>query len=396
MSDDLPDGDGQDQTCNRNESKQCYVAIISFESDFVPFETTYADMLTQFFTDWNNIRTGVRSYNIIDEYEPFRELVNMPNYVKELCNVQHVANAMAELSSYGPPPATFLFCHGMKGNENTPAFINFGEDRHVDTRHVWARRPKSGVVDDEAHNWEDQVFLHNFIKNSGVVFLMSCYSHQIVGDYVSELTEAELLVEMPEILFFRVDLLNKTTQVILLALLTNLIDSDDSIHVDPSGFELFKAEKRSIITILKIVKWCNNGFYDIDEFWKFLLDIGCISKYESEKQKQGLPIPVTRHRHRDLKAHYQVFGHVYHDYIPNQQKEVIFNDFKALTLISRKKEHIVYQTYESVDPLPSELSSDLPSDSRSKLWYALRNYENGQRSEQEKRREQKKLKTKQK
>ena len=43
----------------RTRRRRCYVRIITHESDFVPFEVTNADTLTQFFGDFNNVRTGV-------------------------------------------------------------------------------------------------------------------------------------------------------------------------------------------------------------------------------------------------------------------------------------------------------------------------------------------------
>jgi hypothetical protein len=149
MSDDLTDSDLKVKT-SRNKEKQSYVIMISHEADFVPFELTSVDILTQFFTDWNNIRTGVRSY-IIDEEYPVRELVHLPNYVKELCDVHTVAAAIASgidwqtEKEYGPSPVTFLLCRGSKRDEETPAFLNFGaESREGDghTRHVWACKPK--------------------------------------------------------------------------------------------------------------------------------------------------------------------------------------------------------------------------------------------------------------
>ena len=157
--------------------------IISYEADLVPFETTSADMLTQFFTDYNNIRTSVRSY-IIGAELPARELVHMPNYVKKLCDVFYVANDVAN-PEYGPSPATFLLCHGFKQDKDIPAWINFGEDRHMgdDTRHVWECRPKSDSAASSMvqYDWENQVFLLELINQSGVVFLMCCYSEHIVG-----------------------------------------------------------------------------------------------------------------------------------------------------------------------------------------------------------------------
>jgi hypothetical protein len=190
---------------------------------------------------------------------------------------------------------------------------------------------------------------------------MFCNGDQIVEDYVSEMTEGMELHNIPDILFYNRENVIVCTHIILMALLMNLIDSDDRIGYDPPPNELYKAVKSSIITILKIVKYCNN---DINKFWNFLLDMGCIFTYESDKRKQGLPIPAKTFKTR--KLHYRLVGHMYHDYIPEHQKENIFNDFKALTLISPGKRQPVYQNYESVDPLPS--------DSLPRVWDVLHNY----------------------
>ena len=46
----MADGARQVQPVDRNKKRQSYVMIISHEADFVPFELTNAETLTQFFT----------------------------------------------------------------------------------------------------------------------------------------------------------------------------------------------------------------------------------------------------------------------------------------------------------------------------------------------------------
>jgi hypothetical protein len=356
MSDYLPDDDVLHvTTINRNAPTKSYVNIISYEGDFVPFTTTEADTLTQFFTDYNNIRTGVKSYIIDKQYQ---ELVHRDNYVKKLCDMQTVAAAIEHCNyEYGPATLMFLNCHGSKRTSNHPAFLKFGEERHVDdgqTRYVWA-----GSNDEDSP--EDAVFLSQLIDESGVVFLMCCNGDQIVEDYVSEMSECMQLHKIPDILFFNHENVIVSSPSIFMTLFMNLIDSDSRIRRDPYPNELYMAAKDAIITILQIVKCCNK---DINKFWNFLLDMGCIFTYESDKRKQGLPIPA---RHLGAtKLQYRLHGHEYHEYILEQQKEDIFNDFKTLTLISPGKKQPVYQNYESVDPLPS--------DSLPRVWDVLHNY----------------------
>jgi hypothetical protein len=314
---------------------------------------------TQFFTDWNNIRTGVRSY-ILDKKNGFWGLVHLPNYVKELCDVHSVAAQIRRDLDfdhvYGPPPVTFILCHGGKRFEKEPAFLNFGEQRHDDdqngtTNRVWACKPENEQQLLHQIYWDAQVVLQDLIRQSKMVVLMCCNGDQIVEDYVLEMTTSQMTNEIPDILFFNCADVNKTTHIILLALLRNLIDSDDQFPYDPPAEELYSAVKRSIITILKIVKWCTDN---INMFWDFLLHMGVVSTYESEKKKQGLPIAKERFDGKDWTHHYRVSGHIFHDYIPDIHKKIIFNEFQALTLISAWDGKPIYQNCDSVEPLPSD------------------------------------------
>jgi hypothetical protein len=248
MSDYLPDDDVLHvTTINRNASTKSYVNIISYEGDFVPFTTTEADTLTQFFTDWNNIRTGVKSYIIDKQYQ---ELVHRDNYVKKLCDMQTVAAAIEHCNyEYGPAPMMFLCCHGSKRTSNHPAFLKFGEERHVDdgqTRYVWA-----GSNDRDSP--EDAVFLSQLIDKSGVVFLMCCNGDQIVEDYVSEMSEGMELHKIRDILFFNHENVFVGSPSIFMTLFMNLIDSDNRIRRDPYPNELYMAAKDAIITILQFL-----------------------------------------------------------------------------------------------------------------------------------------------
>ena len=320
-----------------NRPKQSYVMIISHEGDRVPFELTNADTLTQFFTDYNNIRTGVRSYIIDENIQSDVQLVNMPNYLKDLCNLQSLRQNIQKDDDYGVSPVTFLFCHGSGPGPDHPAVLNFGEERfkHI----VWACRKSQPKRSD--------VILQDLICNSELVILMCCAGDQILKDYLSEQGN-----KIRNILFYNHGEVLKPTHALFLALLMNLIDSHKRLEKDPYPRDLFHIVMDSIITIFKIVKWCNN---DKNEFWNFMLDMGCISTYESEKRKQGLPIQVKRFTGNCWKFHYRLFGHTYHDYIPRNVEERIFNEFKTLTLVSAGDTEPLYQNCESVDPLPSDL-----------------------------------------
>jgi hypothetical protein len=358
-SDDLMDrSDLYVEVTNRNQQTKSYINIISHEGTCVPFELTNVDMLTQFFTDWNNIRTGVRIY-ILDKENGLWEVLHLPNYVKELCDV-HSFKTIIENKDYTPATVSFLLCHGCPRSEDEPAYLNFcdneddyehhEQDMAVTTNRVWACKPQQSNGDRVLAYWSEQVFLQDLIGRSKMVVLMCCYGNQIVEDYVSEMTTSQMINKIPDILYYDDKLVPKTTHIILLALLINLIDSDDTLDNDPPTDKLYSVVKRSSITILKIVKWCKD---DVDKFWHFLLDMGVVSSYKSEKQKQGLPIAENRLQHKTWTDHYRVSGHIFHDYIPDFQKQNIFNNFKALKLISAGAAKPMYQNCDSVESFPS-------------------------------------------
>ena len=224
-----------------NRPKQSYVMIISHEGDRVPFELTNADTLTQFFTDYNNIRTGVRSYIIDENIQSDVQLVNMPNYLKDLCNLQSLRQNIQKDDDYGVSPVTFLFCHGSGPGPDHPAVLNFGEERfkHI----VWACRKSQPKRSD--------VILQDLICNSALVILMCCAGEQILKDYLSEQGN-----KIRNILFYNHDEVLKPTHALFLALLMNLIDSHKRLEKDPYPRDLFHIVMDSIITIFKIVKWC--------------------------------------------------------------------------------------------------------------------------------------------
>jgi hypothetical protein len=306
------------------------VRIITHEGDSVPFELTNADTLTQFFTDYNNIRTGLRTYIVDEKVSDYIDLVSRPNYSKELCDLKTLKSTIMVNDENGPSSVTFLFCRGSRRGSDYPAFLSFGEDRvkHI----VWACRKNKPKRD---------VILQDLIYKSKLVLMMCCSGDEILQDYLAEQGN-----KIPDILFYNCEIVLKTTHVIFLALLISLIDSDERLRRNPYEDDVCLVVRDGIITILKIVKWCNN---DKNELWNFLLEVGCISTYESENRKQGLPIPVTRFK--DWKSHYRVFGHMYNDFIQEKEEQQIFNDFKALTLVSAGETQPLYQNYESVDPL---------------------------------------------
>jgi hypothetical protein len=175
----------------------------------------------------------------------------------------------------------------------------------------------------------------------------------------------------------------KTMHPILLALLTMLLDSTEELERNADALQLCQAMRRSVMTILKIVQACAN----VDEFWHFLLDMGCVAAYTSEKEQQGLPVTT-----RIFKAeqHYHVQGHGNHFYVSEELKQELWRNFRSLCLVSYSvgREQVRYQTCETVKPFPSAAAGHGDSDAsdawtsfrfraapeRSRVWHALHQY----------------------
>ncbi len=340
---------------NTTRVKQSYVNIITYDSFRMPFEVTNADALTQFFLDYNNIRTGVRTYIVngtVDDSGII--LVYVPNYQKELVNVENLPYSIRNVF----PPVTFLLCHGSgrKVTESVasdgelwsehPALLVFSEDEN-DPNIVYASRSVTLPDGEKKDMPRGAVILHDLIRETRLVVIMCCAGNHILEDYLSERGN-----DIPDILVYKCEIATKLTHAIFVNLLINLMDSDDRILKDPDSDELYNIVKNGIVTILKFVKWCDD---DKDVFWKFLLDVGCVSEHETEKQKQGLPRAVSRFRKlEDLSLYYRVYGQFKNEYIPASIKKAVFNDFKALTLVSKGVEKPVEQNYLTVEDLTAK------------------------------------------
>lgn len=338
------------------QERRSYVRIITHDSFYMPFELTNADALTQFFLDHNNIRTGVETYIVnsgVDSYGI--DLVRVPNYLKKLVNEE----SLPDIAADPPPPVTFLLCHGVQRNvtkslaynaepvEEHPAFLFFSEDEN-DPNIVYAARSVTLPDGEKKYVPSGAVVLHDLIQQTRLAVILCCAGDNILDDYLSERGN-----DIPDILVYKCAVATKLTHAIFVALLINLMDSDDRVLKNPAPEEVYNAVRNSIVTIFKIVKWCDD---DKDVFWKFLLDVGCVSEYETEKQKQGLPLAVSRldENRKDLPVFYRVYGQFKNEYIPASIKKAVFNDFKALTLVSKGEETPVEQNYLTVEELTAK------------------------------------------
>jgi hypothetical protein len=334
-----------------SKATRSYVYIITHGSFHMPFELTNTDALTQFFLDYNNIRTGVQTYIVNSGVDDMGILlVREPNYRKELVNVDTLPFITVDIV----PAVTFLLCHGSQRNvrksvpydpepvEEHPALLSFSEDED-DPNVVYTSRSVTLPDGEKKRVPEDAVILHKLINKTRLAVILCCAGDHILEDYLSERGN-----DIPDILVYKCKVATKLTHAIFVALLINLMDSDDRVLKDPDPEKVYNAVRNGIVTIFKIVKWCDD---DKDVFWKFLLDVGCVSEYETEKQKQGLPLAVSRldENREDLSVFYRVYGQFKNEYIPTPIKRAIFNDFKTLTLVSKGEETPVERNYLTVE-----------------------------------------------
>ena len=307
-----------------SDYKRAYVTILTFEGSTRPFEVTYADILTQFFTDYNTIGTGVRSLIVNEKADV--ELVVEPNYEKQLVSLKNLRQIVDVDVEYDATddyaghcyPVTFIFCHGGgrdKTDSKLPAVLNFGEDPVHN--YVWA-------CDNEFLNF-DAVTLHDLIRATNLVMLLCCHGGDIVNDYISE-QEKEMNHNIPEIFFFDCGGVYKISHVILVCLLMQIIDSDEDVGPDPPNDRLIAAVKNGIITILNTVKWCE----DAATFWGVLVSLGCVSGYRAEKH--GLP-PTNRIEAEFFDILYRFSGQTWTAVVSERLVNGVFADFQTLTLV---------------------------------------------------------------
>jgi hypothetical protein len=339
------------QTLDIKNKKNAYVTIITHESFFVDFELTNADILTQFFTDYNNIRTGVRTYIVNDKVDNYLDLVKKPNYTKQLVNLTGLSQIVFDQDDmHEVSPVKFFFCHGSGRTSSEPAFINFGEE--IFDHRVWACKKRTLDNGTEVSRPNNRSCIHDLITKTPLgkvytpqlVIMMCCAGNEILEDYLSEQGN-----NIPDILVYKCESARRLTHHIFVILLINLLDSDDRVLKDPSPEDLHGAVKNGIITIFKIVKWCDD---DKGAFWDFLLDVGCMSDYETEKQKEGLPCAVSRFQDaagHSAHAYYRLSGHMNNLYITENIAQEIFTEFQKLTLISKGEEKPVEQNYMTVE-----------------------------------------------
>ena len=313
-------------THNRNS----YVGILTHEGP-KQHEQTNVGMLTQFFLDNNNVATGVKTF-VIDNATGDRvvTLAEAANYSKELCNVVHLQNL-----EYIPTSVMFILCHGSKKSDRykTP-YLGFSED--ADRNILY---PCSG--------FSQTIWLHHVIKKSKLVFLMCCNCDQIVPAYLAERSN-----DFPDIVYYNCGLVMQVTHAIFVGWLIKIMDSDETIGCNPTAEDLYHGIKESVLKIMFLVQQCA----DKDTFLDNLIEWGCISKYTTEKEKEDQALPEWRFSNPEcMQNFYRVYGHTKNEYILDNEKELLFREFQALTLVERGDTTPVYKTHRDFTAKSSEL-----------------------------------------
>jgi hypothetical protein len=276
-------------------------------------------MLTQFFVDNNNLATGVKTY-VIDNAIGDRVVTLQPseNYCKKLCNVPHLQNLQ-----WFATPVMFIQCHGSEGSAaiDTPylLFSQFSETNIL--------YPCAG--------YSRMVWLHHVICNTKLVFLLCCHCDAIVPAYLKERRN-----DFPDIVYFNCGSVMQSTVSICVGWLIKIIDSSEVIKYNPSPQALSYGVKQSVLGIMSMVQQCK----DEDEFFKNLIEWGCIAKYTTEKEKEEQKLPTWRFTESPecMQDYYRLYGHTKNEYMKEPQKKRLFMEFQTLTLLEVGKDDIAF------------------------------------------------------
>jgi hypothetical protein len=316
------------KTRQEKPPRKCHVVILTHEGEN-QHEQTGAGMLTQFFVDSNNVGTGVRTY-VIDNAIGDRVVKLQPsdNYCKKLCSVPHLQNVQWLPANGAPTPVIFIQCHGSPASDADPPCLAFSE--LAETNRLY---PCAG--------YSDTVWLHHVIRNTNLVFLLCCHCDQIVPAYLAERTN-----DFPDIVYFNCGPVLHITVSIFIAWLIQMIDSSKAIGHNPQPHALYRGVQHSVVGILSIVHQCT----DADDFFDYLLQRGCLTKYTTEKEKEDQAVPTWRVQDpNDIQHFYRVYGHTKNEFIPELSRARLFREFQTLTLLEAGKDETppVYTTHAS-------------------------------------------------
>ena len=313
-------------------SRNCCVGILTHEGP-LQHEQTNVGMLTQFFLDNNNMATGVKTFVIDNALYEGRvvRLAKADYYSKEMRNVSLLLDL-----KYTPTSVMFILCHGSKKSDRyNTCYLNFSED--ADRNILY---PCSG--------FSQMLWLHHVIKNTKLVFLMCCNCDQIVPAYLAERSN-----DFPDIVYYNCGLVMQVTHAIFVAWLIKIMDSVETIGYNPTALDLYQGIKESVLKIMFLVQQCA----DKDTFLDNLIEWGCISKYTTEKDKESQAPPKRRFGRNPecVQDFYRVYGHTKNEWMLDHEKELLFNEFRTLTLVERGDPTPVYTTHRDFTAKPNEL-----------------------------------------
>ena len=161
-----------------------------------------------------------------------------------------------------------------------PTFISFGDHGKNRLLTIPESGPKGPI-------W-DHTCLHNVIKGSKLVILGSCNGGAIVQEYLSVYGDAQAN-EIPDILYWDRESVLQIANSIFCGWLIMVMDTENSIEMNPAEDNLYEGVKQSIKRIIGMVLDCQGN---ADKFWPILHKWGCI--WQLSGGEEGL---------------YRIFGH---------------------------------------------------------------------------------------
>ena len=323
------------------------VSIIAHEGGELPLEETLVDMLTQLFM---SLKTSLETDILVDNVAYFDEatnkyheqlkLVDQPLYKKiQVDRTEYIKNVNAEL--------IIMLGHGINRKPDTdiPAALRFGSPFSD------AGRGHSGLTvfakDTDRIKKSDHTMLHDVIRQSKIVIMLACYGNEVVEDYLKYLQSRDVLKNKGDAYPMYPDILHCPGTVdnasvhIFTVLFINLLDSQ--VATLPIR-DLHGDVRTVILRIMQIVQLFGD---DYNDFWDFLKQVGCIADEKNVKRNQQLQFASQR-----LPPDcFRIYGHT----VPNHlvdSPQIVFTDFKQLTLMSRGENGIPqYTTPANVDPI---------------------------------------------
>jgi hypothetical protein len=333
-------------------TRRTHVTILKYEGE-EHCEQTMTGMLTQFFLDKNNINTAVSTYviknGLADNDDLELENVQVLDdgfYSKQICTLSYFVHLNQSCDPDFQFPVMFVFAHGEPMNElhEEPTLLNFSP--HDDPPVVHASRVT-----------EDGLCLNDLMTHSKLVILCCCHDDELLQGYLAEQGN-----DIPDICFYDYHRLHVVTHAIFVAWLIKVMDSNGAIRKNPSLDALYLGARHSVRSILFQIQQCD----DTQDLCHHLLLWGCISKYAQEKARERQDLPHGRNRGlepADFANFYRVFGHTRNVWMLPDTLDIVFREFRALTLVSPGPGAPVKLTYLSEFPATEQLHPRAPKSS---------------------------------